>query len=204
MQTLMNGVRGDASDTEMSLKASQDGGLYTAEILAPYALITRQGKSFTAISTTPVAALVDEPTTATNCIIYNNSKNLYYVIERIFANQDVSAAAQCRWALWACVQHVGRAADTAGITLYCNMGGQLTDSTAIFDPTATAVDEGWSPWSNGLDVEPTGILGGSACSVRVDGLMVIPPTGGLALHVVASDVGATFNCGAQWSEVLMD
>ncbi len=205
MQSKIKGVRNDSSNTEIDLKATKHGALFIAPSIAANAIRTMQGRTFTAISTTAVAAIVDEPDTATNCILFNNSSNLYYIIERVFAYGDVSSTNNCRWAIWCCVQHSGRAADTAGITLYNNQSGALTDSTAIFDPTATAVNEGWSPWSNSLDTETAvGGLGGCASSVRVDGLMIIPPTGGLAMHVVGSHTVATFNCGAQWSEVEMD
>ena len=207
MQTLIKGIRGGGDAGEVSVKATVGGSLHIAQMLPPGALLTAQGDSWTVITTTAVAAIVDEPTVAALCTLYNgeNGGGKSYVIDRIFAYQDISAAAASRWALWSCVHPVGTALGANTITLkgsqrgVSNYGGNSRVAVGT-----TVTNDGWSPWSYALDVETTGILGGSACSVDVLGLMVIPPSAAVSLHVVASSVDEDFCVGFHWHEVQLD
>lgn len=207
MQTKIRGERGGGSGEAVDVKATRGGSLHVAQMLPPGALLTAMGESYTAITTTAVAALADEPTTAALFTLYNGEAGggKSYIIDRIFAYQDVSAAAESRWALWAIVQPVATTAVAADISLINNQRGVSNyGGNAKLGVGDTVVDKGWSPWSNSLDVEATGALGGAACSVNVAGRMVVPPTGACSLHVVASSVDEDFCVGFHWHEVQLD
>ena len=207
MQTTIRGIRGGGSSEEVTIKATRAGSLHVAQALPSGALITAQGRSYTAITTTAVAGIVDEPTATALFTLYNGESGggLSYVIDRIFAYQDVSAAAEARWALWAIVQPVGTTSVARDITLINNQRGVTGyGGNARLGVGDSVTDSGWSPWSNSQDVEPTGIIGGAAVSVDVEGRMVIPPTGAASLHVVTTATTEDFTVGFHWHEVQLD
>lgn len=204
MQTKIRGIRSGSTGDETDVKVTRLGDLHVAPAMSPEAFRTAQGRSFTAITTTAVASLVDEPTTIAHFTLYNNDANRVYVINRIFAYQDVSSAAAAYWSLWACVHPVSRAADTADITLMGNQSGADISSSAILDINQTVTNDGWSPWGPSGAVEATGILGGAVICVRVDGLMIVPPTAAVSLATVASDDGVDCCVGFHWTEMMID
>lgn len=207
MQTTIRGVRSGGSGEEVTIKATRAGSLHVSQALPSGALITAQGASYTAITITAVAGLVDEPTATALFTLYNGESGggLSYVIDRIFAYQDVSTAAEARWALWAIVQPVGTASVARDVTLINNQRGVTGyGGNARLGVGDGVVDSGWSPWSGSLDIEPTGIIGGAAVSVDVEGRMIVPPSGACSLHVVTTAVTEEFNVGFHWHEVQLD
>lgn len=211
MQTEIKGIRGGGSAEEVDIKATRDGDLHVNQMLPQAVLITALGDSWTVITTAAVPGLVDEPTTAAMLNLYNGeaSGGKSYVIDRIFAFQDVSGTGVAsRWSLWAQVCPVGQTAPTVelAVVAFGNMRGVANyggNARPELDVTG-GTDYGWSPWSSSLDVEPIGIEGGAAISVDVNGLMVIPPTASLWLHVVASTTDEDFCVGVHWHEVVLD
>lgn len=207
MQTKIRGIRGGGSGEEVDIKATRNGSLHVAQMLPSGALLTALGNSYTAITTTAVAALVDEPTTAALFTLYNGEAGggLSYVIDRIFAYQDISGSAEARWALWATLQPVGTTAVGRDIILYNSQNGKTSyGGNSRLGVDDSVVDGGWSPWSNSRDIEPTGVLSGAAVSVDVAGRMIVPPTGACSLHVVASTTNEDFTVGFHWHEVQLD
>ena len=146
MLTKIRGIRSGGSGQEVDIGASRDGALQIAQMLPSGALLAALGNSWTAITTTAVAALDNEPETAALFTLYNGEADggKSYVIERIFAYQDVSAAAISKWALWACVHPIGRAADTVEITKISNMSGKSGSygGNAILDADTTVTNDG--------------------------------------------------------------
>ncbi len=206
MQTLLRGIRGGGSGEEVSIKATRNGSLHVAQMLSPGALLTAQGNSWTAITTTAVAASVDKPDTTALFTLYNGESGggLSYVIDRIFAYEDVSGA-DARFGIWAIVQAVGTTAVARDITLINNLRG-ITNygGNARLGVGDTVVNTGWTPWGNSVDVETTGVLGGSTISVDVAGRMVVPPTAACSLFIVASSINEDCNVGFHWHEVQLD
>ena len=47
-------------------------------------------------------------------------------------------------------------------------------------------------------------LAGSGLGIRVDGLIILPPSSLMALAVIASDVGITTRLGFIWAELYLD
>lgn len=205
MQTKIRGIRSGSTGDETDVKVTRLGDLHVAPAMSMEAFRTGQGRSFTAISTTAVVAIVDEPDVLSAMTLYNaDPAGKTYVINRIFAYQDISSAEAARWSLWACVHPVSRAADTAAITLMDNQSGADISSSAILDTDAVVTNDGWSPWGNTADVEATGILGGAVICVDTWGLMVVPPTAAVSLHCVASSTSVYVTVGFHWTEMVID
>lgn len=207
MGTLLKAIRGGDGAGEVDVKADRAGNLHIAEMLPGGALLTGEGSSYTAITTTAVAALVDEPTNAALFTLYNGEAagGLCYIIERVFAFMDISSAAAARWSLWAIVQPVGTTAVAQDITLINNIRGvDNYGGNARLGVGDAVVNNGWSPWSSSQESVELDSLSGPAVSVDVAGRMVIPPTAAVSLHVVSSSVDEDFNVGFQWSEVRLD
>lgn len=210
MQTEIRGIRGGGSAEEVGIKITRFGDIHVNQMLPSGALLAAKGDSWTVITTTAIPALVNEPSADALLLLYNGEAagGKSYIIERIFAYQDVSGTNESRWSLWAMVIPVGYAAPTVEIAVVdfgnmrgvANYGGNARPEV----DASTLTDYGWSPWSSSLDVEPTITVRGAAVSVDVDGLMVIPPTAALALHVVASSVDEDFTVGIHWHEVVLD
>ena len=190
-----------------SIKSTKDGDLHIAQGLPPYTLLAMDNAGWSVMATAAVAALIERPSTTALGTLWNGEPDggKSYVIDRLFAQQLVSAAAASRWGIWACVHPVGMSAVTADITAIKSSSGKANyGGSARFDIGATVADNGWFPWGNGFDVETTGILGGNQSSVNVAGRIVLPPSAGLSLHVVASSVNEDFCVGVSWYEIPSD
>jgi len=194
----------DGVGESIESQANSRGDLEIAQSLPPYAELTRLGSGYQAMTTSAVAALIARPSTTALFTLWNGEAGggLSYIIDRIFAQQLVSAAAASRWGIWACIHPVGMAAVTADITAIKSTRGKANyGGNARLDIGATVGDDGWFPYGDQHDVEATGILGGGQGSVPIEGRIIIPPTAGISLHVVASSVNEDFNVGFAWHEV---
>src|SRR3990167_9902141 len=110
--------RGGGGSQEVEIGASRDGALHVAHRLPPYAEITRRGRTYSAMNTAALAALVVRPSTVANFTLFNNEPEggLSYVVDRAFAFNLVSTAAQARSGLWLCVHPKGLVSPTNDIT----------------------------------------------------------------------------------------
>lgn len=198
--------RGGGSGEELHVGSSLLGDLSISQVLPYGALLTGVGESYTAITTAAVAAIVDEPATTALFTLYNNESDggKTFIIERIFCFQDIGSAPEARFSLWACVHPIGRAADTADITLINNLRGVSSyGGNAILDVGATVTNDGWTPWESG-DSLTVASLSGPALSANVDGRMLVPPSAAVSLQVVASTIDLDFTTGFHWREVQLD
>ena len=194
------GGSGEAVDQ----KGDRYGNAYIAQVLPPYAVLSTEGNGWQVMATAAVAALIVRPSTTSLGTLWNGEADggKSYIIDRIFTQQLVSAAAASRWGIWACVHPIGMAAVTADITAIKSMAGKSSyGGTARFDVGATVGDNGWFPYGEPHDTETVGILGGSQSCVDVFGQLVIPYTAGISLHAVAASVGVTLAVGFSWFEV---
>ncbi len=212
MLTKIRGERasGGGSGEEVDILATRQGSLHVAQALPASTLLTARGQSYIAIATTAIAGIADEPDTAAMFTLYNGEADggKSYVIERIFTYCDVGTTAEARFGLWACVHPVGRAADTADISLINNASGVALGTSyggnAKLDNGATVTNDGWSPWSDTMDISLENTLGGSALHVNVRGRMIVPPSAAVSLSVTSTSVGETFTTGFHWHEVQLD
>lgn len=202
------GGSGDGNDKK--IEVTDDGDLLVAFGLPPYAEMTRQGGGWSAISTAAVAALVVRPSTTALFTLWNGegSGGKSYVIDRLFAHQLVSGAAESRFGIWACVHPAGMTNPGVDIarsaTNLVGNSGKPYGGLAVVGVDETVVDNGWFPWGNSVSVEPTGVLPGAQVAVPVEGRLIVPPQGGLSLHVVASSVNEDFTIGCAWYEHQLD
>lgn len=195
------------SGEEVYQKGDRYGNAYIAQALPSYAVLSKEGNGWQVMATAAVAALVVRPSTVALGTLWNGEADggKSYIIDRIFAQQLVSAAAASRWGIWACVHPIGMAAPTADITAIKSMAGKTSyGGTARFDVDATVVDDGWFPWGDSKDVEATGALGGAQSCPLIEGRIILPPSAGLSIHIVASSVDEDFCVGVSWYEKVLD
>jgi hypothetical protein len=183
---------------EVDVKATERGMLHNL----PYKVVwTAKGYGWQAMATSAIAALVVRPSTTAAATLFNNSTDKNYVIERVMTHQLVSAAAESRFGIWLCVHPVGMTAPTNDITVRNNTRGLTAGTEGIFDNGATVVDDGWFPWGESRDVEPTGVLPGAQVCAEINGRIILPPTSAISAHIVASSVNEDFTIGFHWFAV---
>lgn len=202
MFTTIKGLIRGALDQERRVEVSESGDVFVAQGLPPYAEITRQGEGYSAMATAAVAALVVRPTTVAMATLYNNEapggKSL--IIDRAFAHNLVGTANSV-YSIWLCLHPVNMTAPTNDITVRNSHSGKtgIGNTRTIFDNGATVVADGWFPWG-GSEHTVTITTPGGVVYAEVNGRLIVPPTAGLSLHVVADVVGATFTAGFSWYE----
>ena len=197
--------RTDADDHALEL--NQKNELLVAQGLPPYTEMTKRGNGYSAIATSAVAALVVRPTTTAMFTLYNGEaagSNKCYVIDRIFTHCLVGVNAEGRFLMWACIHPAGMTAPTselaAGATEIVGPYGKTYNGKGVLNLALACVDNGWFPWGYSTSHPAAGTLPGAGVSVDVAGRLIVPPTGGISLQVVASTNGATFCSGLSWWE----
>lgn len=199
--------RGGGNQEERTLEVARDNSLLVGQSLPPYTELTRRGGGWQAMATAAVAALVVRPTTTAMATLWNGEPQggKSYVIDRIFAHQLVSTAAQGFYSIWICVHPAGMAAPTDDITVRNSLSGKKGYvGYSRFDNGATVVADGWFPWGNWSEVEAVGVLPGGHVEAEIAGRIIIPPSAAISMHVVASVVGITLTGGFMWYEVQLD
>lgn len=198
---------GEHSGDEKALELNEGRDLLVAQGMSPYAELTRQGDGWSFISVAAVAALVVRPSTTAAIVIWNGNTagGKSYVVDRMFAHNLVSTAAESFFGQWACLHPAGMTNPgediAASATNLTGNTGKRYNGNAVIGINETVIDNGWYPWGNGKAVSASGVIPGSHDDVHVDGRLIIPPQGGLSLHVVGSLVGLTFTQGLSFYEV---
>jgi len=162
------------------------------------------GEHESAITSSAVAGLVVRPTTVALATIFNGEspggKSL--VIDRLFAFNLVSGAAQSMFSLWYCnhtqLINVAKPANDIATLRGTGDGREPDVSTVRVDVGATVVDDGWFPCGNWGEAEEAGILPGAAIEWECHGRLIVRPKSALSLHVVAGTVNEDFTVGASW------
>jgi hypothetical protein len=183
----------------VNIKTTKNGELITSDITRSW---TAKGYGRQATATAAVAAVVVRPSTTAIASLYNFGSN-YYVIERAFAHELVSAAVTTA-NIWLCVHPKGTIVSgyADDITARRGMIGDTPGSDgSYFDIEDTVLDAGWFPWSENYGYALTVTTPSVVLVANVNGRIVIPPTAGLSLSVVASVNTATFTCGFHWFSV---
>lgn len=157
-----------------------------------------------AMTTAAVAGLVVRPTTVSLITIFNGEapggKSL--VIDRLFAFNLVTAAAQTMFSLWYCNHtqpiNVAKPANEI-VTLRGTGDGREPDNgTVRVEVDGTVLDDGWFPCGNWGEGEEAGVLPGAAIEWECNGRLIVRPKAALSLHVVAGTVAEDFTVGASW------
>jgi len=197
MQTKIRGI--NQAGSEVDLEASEGGFLGT---IPHNVLWTAKGYSRTAMSTTAVAGLVVRPTTTALVSLYNIGTSNNLVIERAFAHELISAAVTTA-GLWLCVHPVGTIVAGAAndIAQRGNLSGRAVGDDGYFDIDDTVAAGDWVPWSENYGYVLTVTTPSVVLMANVNGRIIIPPTAGVSLQVVASVNTATFTAGFHWFSV---
>lgn len=177
--------------------------LLVAQGLPPYAEMTRQGGGWQSMATAAVAALVVRPTTVAMATLYNGESagGCSLIMDAAFAHNLVGTANSV-YSIWLCVHPVGMTAPTNDITVRNSLSGRPAgngSSLLRFDNGATVTNDGWFPWGFSEHTVTVTTPGGMLY-VEIGGRIIIPPTAGISLHVVADVTGATFTAGFRWYE----
>lgn len=197
---------GQLDGTQTPVRGDSAGNLLVSQGLPPYTEMTRRGLGWQVMNTSALAALVVRPSTTAMLTIFNNNSGdgaASLIIDRVFAFNLVSTDAIADWGVWGCVHPVGMTAPTADITAIKSMnGGTAYGGGAIVDTGATVVDNGWFPLDSvGSKVgNPGGVTPGASIAIPIEGRIVVPPTAGFSISVVASLVGWTFTTGFSFYE----
>ncbi|MFA5377194.1 MAG: hypothetical protein WC455_15700 [Dehalococcoidia bacterium] len=180
---------------EVDVRATDGGSLHNVPIQRVW---TAKGYGWAAMATSAVASLIVRPTTTAIATLFNNtSKN--FVIERVFAHNLVSIA-NGQFGIWLCVHPVGMTAPTNDITVRNSFSGLVAGTEGIFDNGATVVDNGWFPWGES-QTSVTATVPGSLAQALVEGRIILPPTAGLSVSVVAQTAVVTTCVGIHWFSV---
>lgn len=209
MQTKLRAIR-VGTDTELDIGASRDGSLKVAQYLPPYAMLVATNNVWSCITTSAVANLIVRPSTTALGMLYNGESGggKSYVILRAFAQQLVSDTIIEKFGIWLNVEDVGDVApgvDIATLAYASHSGVANYGGNAQFATDETVAGPGWFPWGEDSEADVNGILGGAQLMVDVNGLIVLPPTSSVAIHVVGASVLKTAFCvGFTWAEVQLD
>src|SRR3990167_11427096 len=180
---------GSAADQFRYLRSDSEGGLQVSPSLPPYAELSRRGRGWQVMDTSATAAVVVRPSTVAGLTLYNGETGptaKSYVIDRIFAFNLVTTDAIADWSVWACIHPAGMTAPTADITAIKGLNGGTYAGAAIVDTGATVNDNGWFPVGTGHVGNPGTVTPGTAISIPIEGRLIVPPTGGISINVVAS------------------
>ena len=186
--------------TAVDVKATEGGILYN---LPYYVVWTAKGYGKQAMATSAIAALVVRPTTTSMLTIYNPASNSrHLVIERVFAHNLVTAIEE-NGGLWLCSHPIGMTAPTGNnISVRNSTNGRAAGGSATIVDTAESIsDNGWFPWGASEWTNLDGTVPGGQLEAKIGGRIIVPPSGGLSIHVVASTTGNTYTSGFHWFEV---
>jgi hypothetical protein len=188
----------ETSGLSQYIKTTLNGELVTADISRIW---TAKGYGRQAMATAAVAAVVVRPSTTAIASLYNTSQN-NFVIERAFAHELVSAAVTTA-SIWLCVHPKGTivAGYADDIVARAATSGTVASGDGYFDIEDTVLDAGWFPWSENYGYALTTATPSVVLMANVNGRIIVPPTAGVSISVVASVNTATFTCGFHWFSV---
>lgn len=201
---------GSNKGEEKDIGLDSEGGLLVAQGLPAGVELSRLGIGWSVIQTAATAALVVRPSTVAAITLWNGEAagGKSYVIDRLFTHNLVSTAAVAFFGIWATVHPPGMTdpgVDLArSATNLVGNTGKTYNGQGVVGVAETVVDNGWFPWGRGQQIENGGVLPGSHADVEVAGRLIVPPSGGISVQVVAGLVGDTFTSGLSWYEVQLE
>ncbi len=197
---------GNNKNEEKPMQGDGDGNLLVTQGMPAGVEMSRLGDGWSAMQTAATAGLVVRPSTTAAFTLWNGEPagGKSYVIDRLFTHALVSTAADGFFGIWATVHVVNMTNPGADIarsaTNLTGNTGKTYNGQAVVGVAETVVDNGWYPWGPGSQMEGTGVLPGSIAVSEVAGRLIIPPTAGLSIQVVADTTGSTFTSGCSWYE----
>ena len=199
---------------EQQLEGSGRGAQFTQHDLPIYTELVRQNAVWRVTQTAAAAAVIGStyPTTACQLALYNNESEgsgKSYVIIAVTADQIAAGAALASWHVIFGVSQIKQTTlptanlVAAGVRPMKGNGGAYSGRALIDEAPVLNIDPLYQALSNSVS-NPVISLAGPGIHARVDGLIILPPSSLLALHVVAADTGVTTLLGIIWAEVMLD
>lgn len=213
LATLLRGFKRGTTD-ERTVETTRDGALMTQHDLPIYADMVRRNIVFRVSETAAVAALIGStyPTTASQLVLYNNESEgsgKSYVILGVGASQIGAGAALASWHI---IFGVSQAKPTtlptgdlaaSSIRPMRGNGGAYSGKALVDLAPTLNIDPIYQALSPSVN-NPVISLAGPGQFVRIDGMIILPPSSQLALAVVAADAGVTTRLGIIWAEIVLD
>ena len=199
--------RGGGGRQEVPHSGDRDGNAHVSQGLPRHTEITRQGGGYQSMTTAAVAGLVVRPSTVALFTLWNGEPDggMTYIVDRAFAFNLVSGAAQAFYGIWLCLHPTGMTKPTSDITAIKSLSGKSGyGGKAILDVDATVVDDGWFPYGPAGEAEEVGVLPGGILEAPIEGKLLVPPSAGVSIHVVSSTVNEDFTAGFGWYEHQLD
>ena len=215
LSTLLRAFRRGTTD-EQQLEATRNGALMVQYDLPMYADLVRRNLVWRVAETTAVAALIGStyPTTASQLVLYNSESEgsgKSYIILGVTASQIGAAAALASWHVIFGVSQIKQTTLPTGdlvasVIRPLRGNGGAYSGRALVDLAPTLnVDPIYQPLPGSINASANvNSLAGPGQGIRVDGLIILPPSSQLALAVIASDVGVTTRLGIIWAEIFLD
>lgn len=214
---VLNALKRGSSTVDQRVEASGRGAAFFQKDLPDYAEMVRQNQVWTVGQAAATAAIIGStyPTTACQMLLYNaesEGSGKSYVILSVGAVQIAAGAALAAWSIIYGVTQIKQTtlptSDIAAASIRPLRGnGGAYPGRALVDLAPTLdVDPLYKPlpFHSGHASNPVNSLAGPALSHPVNGLIILPPSSGLALHVVAADVGVTTRLNVVWAELVLD
>lgn len=194
-------IRNGAIVAQATAQANQLGEQFATMGLPPYTEMTRKGNGWATMATSAIAGLVVRPSTVAALELWNgyNAGGPSLIVDRVFAFNLVTTAANEGFSVWAQVTTVKAAPSSASLVVRGN-SGKVYSGSVVNAVGTTVIDSGWFPWTNGLVTGGAGVTPYGCAIANVEGRLIVPPGCSLCLHVVSSLVGQTFTNGAGWFE----
>lgn len=168
-----------------------------------YADLVNSGCVWSTKSAT-TACVVAPPTTAAILGIQNGEADggKSYVFLALGAINIVNVASLSDFGLLYSIQLIKPAtALTSDVTPTCHKPRCGTyGGNAIVDNAPTVVDNGWYPIGNS-NINTLATVPGASIWVPLNGLIVLPPGGVLALSAIGSTTAVTVQISATWAEI---
>ncbi len=202
-----------ASGVEVSSKGLGNGAKSVFKHIPDLATLVYAGKVWQVQDQTTTAGLTAPPTTTGGLTIQNPSTSgrIYIVFATSFI-QDVTPAAIEQVTIWHCTQKLAGAALTRDITLQATGAAAINgfaalqgayDGSVILDRSATCVDDGWAPISQG-DFHVGVSLVDVGALIMLPLPVIIPPGGSYVVAALVTEATQEIGHGFIWAEVEAD
>ena len=209
----MRGFKRGTTD-EKQAEISTHGALYTQHDLPIYTDLVRRNLVWRVSQSAATAAVIGStyPTTACQLALYNNESEgsgKSYVILTIGAVQIGAGAALAAWNIIFGVSQIKQTTLPTGdlaasvIRPMRGNGGSYSGRALVDTGPTLDIDPIYQPLGASVS-NPVNSLAGPAQVHRIDGLIILPPSSLLAIHVVAADTGVTTRAAIVWAEIALD
>lgn len=214
LATILNFLKRGTSTQDQRAEGTGRGAALTQHDLPIYTEMVRQNAVWRVAETTAVAALIGStfPTTASQLVLYNSESEgsgKTYIIIAVGASQIGAGAALASWHIVFGVSQIKQTTlptgDLAAAVIRPMKGnGGAYSGRALVDLAPTLdINPIYQPLGDSVS-NPVASLAGPGKLIRVDGLIILPPSSLMALAVIAADVGVTTRLSIIWAEVFID